>query len=265
MKEVNDGREAFGRKELLAGKPQDNIEVLEEHGLIPIDPNAEYKRTPLAKAASEDITVVKVFGKNGTGKGTMVDGLRGQGVHVVESGKIVRDAMEEDGEYTEELGPYIKGSINGGLIPDEIMVPIAAEKLALSLIDASNPTEIVVLDGVVRTDNQNKMFKEWVLAEIQLNADLNLVPIYLDAPDDLVIKRSTERREKDIAEKGISRPDDKPEIVQKRLETFRKHTLPVVKKYAADNKLYTIDAKQSILEVRKAARQIIFQQNHPDS
>ena len=51
---------------------------------------------------------------------------------------------------------------------------------------------------------------------------------------------------------GAVRPDDRPDVLAKRLDTYREQTAPVSAYYAGSGRLKTIDGMASIAEVSAA-------------
>ncbi|MCK5472793.1 MAG: nucleoside monophosphate kinase, partial [Planctomycetes bacterium] len=123
-----------------------------------------------------------------------------------------------------------------------------------------------VLDGFPRTVNQAvELDKSLAKSGQKIDAVLNL-----EVDDQSVAKRLTGRRscpkcgevyhienlkpkvdgkcDKDGSEL-TQRPDDKPEVVLNRLETYHKLTEPVVDYYNSNNTVYNVNADRDIDEI----------------
>ena len=79
-----------------------------------------------------------------------------------------------------------------------------------------------------------------MLAEIGRRLDAIL---FFDLPEDVAVQRMLRR----AREEG--RPDDKPDVIERRLQLYREQTLPVVEHYRATGKLVPLHAERTIEEV----------------
>jgi len=66
------------------------------------------------------------------------------------------------------------------------------------------------------------------------------------------VARIAKRAAETVAAGGTVRPDDKPDVVAKRLETYREQTEPVSKYYAGSGRLRIIDGMSSIHQVSES-------------
>jgi adenylate kinase len=65
--------------------------------------------------------------------------------------------------------------------------------------------------------------------------------IWLDVPEDILLSRSIAR----------SRPDDQPEIAQRRLDLFQERTIPMLEYYDYRHRLLKINGNQPPVEVER--------------
>jgi adenylate kinase len=123
-----------------------------------------------------------------------------------------------------ELGQQAEAIMNsGGLVSDEIMNGIVAERLA----EADIIEHGVLLDGFPRTTNQADKL-ESIFAEqgVELTAALNI-----DVPLEEVTARMMTRGREDDTEEGIAR----------RLSLYEEQTAPLLQWFADHNKLIVVD------------------------
>lgn len=189
-----------------------------------------------------------ILGAPGAGKGTISDRiLKNFTIKHIASGDILRGNIANG----TELGKKIKSFVdNGKLAPDDIMNDLIKSEL-------KKFPEPWLLDGYPRTKSQAEKLSEEV--------DINLV-ISLVVPFNVIVDRLKSRwihmpsgRVYNIGfndpkkpgfdditgEKLIQREDDKPEVVQKRLETYSATINPVIEFYAQKNLLHSFQGNTS--------------------
>lgn len=164
---------------------------------------------------------IVLIGIQGSGKSTQGNLLSHQlGIPYLSTGHIFRTLAKEK----TKLGHYIKVVINTGLlVPDEKTIEIVNTYL-------SRPEyrKGYILDGFPRTIAQAKKFIN--------NVDK---VVYLDIPDKEAIYRLVYRHSE-------VREDETIPAIKKRIESFKKFTLPVLAYYQKEKKLAEIDGTQSI-------------------
>lgn len=177
-----------------------------------------------------------LFGPPGTGKGTQAKLLEKTGKFFhFSTGYMLRNL-----NHKTTVGRKVKDLIDkGNFVPDELIFELFDETLAEYIAKGkyNHNKQIIILDGVPRTVKQ--------VSFINNKFDIKKI-FYLKINNKLVIERTTKKRT------GIeSRVDDNDsEIVKKRLETYKKETLPVLNKY--DKKLIVeIDGSKSVEEINK--------------
>ena len=127
--------------------------------------------------------ILMMLGAQGTGKGTVAGILSEKtGWPQISTGDIFRKNISENTELGIEANKYIS---KGNLVPDEITVPMVADRLSEE--DAKNGA---ILDGFPRTIEQAIKLDE--ILE-QQNRKLDLV-INLTTPRDEIITRILNRR-----------------------------------------------------------------------
>ena len=208
-----------------------------------------------------------LFGPPGAGKGTQAARLQEDfRLPYVATGDILRAAVK-DGT---ELGLKAKGFMDTGkLVPDELVIDLIVDR-----IGADDARDGFILDGFPRTRAQADALGE---AFERLGRRITAVLLF-DVPDDVLISRISGRRvsvktgrvyhvESDPPKhegrcdvdgsRLVQRDDDKPEVVEKRLEVYHAETEPLVSYYDERGLLRRIDGTRSPTEVHDHVRAVL--------
>ena len=172
---------------------------------------------------------IVVLGRQGSGKGTQ-SGLLTQafGCAHLSTGDVLRAAAAAGTDLGRKAAAVMS---SGGLVSDEIMVGIVAERLARDDIVTSG----VLLDGFPRTVEQADAL-ESILADLgqSLTAAVNV---------DVPVAEVTER----MLERG--RSDDTPEAIARRLELYESETAPLLDWFSDRGLLLSVDGLGAVEEV----------------
>jgi adenylate kinase len=179
-----------------------------------------------------------LIGPPGAGKGTQAKLVSEKlGLIHISTGDLIREEQANDTKIGKLANQLID---KGKFLPDNIVIAMVKQKV----ID--NPTALgFVFDGFPRTVDQAKSLDEFLNAR---KTPINKI-ILLEITDDIVKKRITERASKD------NRPDDSPEVIQTRIDIYKKQTVPVLNYYknsylfAANRGIVNIEASKSKEEV----------------
>lgn len=162
-----------------------------------------------------------ILGRQGSGKGTQSLRIAEQyGCVHLSTGDVLRAAVDAGSE----LGQQAAGIMNaGGLVGDDIMIPLVAERIAQDDIVSGG----VLLDGFPRTAEQANGL-EAMLAELgqQLTVAINL---------DVAVEEVTQR----MMARG--REDDTEEAIARRLGLYDQETAPLLDWFAERDLLVTVD------------------------
>jgi adenylate kinase len=200
-----------------------------------------------------------LLGPPGAGKGTQAKLLVSKrGIPQISTGDILREAIRNGTPLGKQVEPIMKG---GNLVPDELVLGIAGERLAQPDCKAG-----FVLDGFPRTIPQADGLGG-ILKKQGKSIDHVLS---LEVKDDLIVDRMAGRRScpndgsvfhlksspPKVAGKCdkcggelIQRADDKPETVQKRLTEYARLTAPLKAYYGDQKLLRTLDGMGTADEV----------------
>ena len=170
-----------------------------------------------------------ILGRQGSGKGTQAVRIsEAFGCIHISTGDMLRAAVSAGTELGRQADAVMK---SGGLVGDDIMNGIVAERLAAADIMARG----VLLDGFPRTADQADAL-ERICAEQGVAIDM---AINLDVPVALVTERMLARQ----------RDDDTPEAIERRLSLYEEQTAPLLDWFSARNLLTTVDGVGSEDEV----------------
>ena len=211
------------------------------------------------------------LGPPGAGKGTIARLLKDrQGVEQLSSGDLLRQAVRKGDSLGKQAGQFIE---KGVLVPDDVITG-----LMLQLLSELNPKTSFILDGFPRTVEQakalDKALSEKKSAPISLVVDFELSP-------KTVVTRLVGRRvcqgcganyhmDRLPPRKGgicdrcggmlLSRSDDQPETILKRIDVYQKQTAPLVSFYRAQGKLRTVSGESEIEEQYRNLQTVLKQE-----
>jgi adenylate kinase len=179
-----------------------------------------------------------LIGPPGAGKGTQAKMIaKNLGLIHISTGDLIREEQKND----TKIGKLATQMIDKGhFLPDEIVIQMVKQKI----ID--NPkAEGFIFDGFPRTVDQAKILDEFLNLR---KTPINKV-ILLEADNEVIVKRITERATIE------NRPDDSPEVIQVRIDTYNKQTVPVLNYFkegylfAGNRGVESIDASQTKEEI----------------
>lgn len=182
-----------------------------------------------------------LLGPPGSGKGTQAQLLvQRYGIVQLSTGEMLRAAVAAGtpvGLKAKEI------MASGGLVPDDVVVGIISDR-----IDQPDAKNGFILDGFPRTVPQAEALDE-LLKHKHLKLD---AVIELRVNESALLNR-VETRVAQMRERGEEvRLDDTPEVLTKRLASYRSQTEPLIHYYSERRKLSTIDGMMAINEVTRA-------------
>ena len=182
-----------------------------------------------------------LLGPPGSGKGTQAQLLvQRYGIVQLSTGEMLRAAVAAGtpvGLKAKEI------MASGGLVPDDVVVGIISDR-----IDQPDAKHGFILDGFPRTVPQAEALDN-LLRHKHLKLD---AVIELRVNESALLSR-VETRVAQMRERGEEvRLDDTPEVLTKRLASYRSQTEPLIHYYSERRKLSTIDGMMAIDEVTRA-------------
>lgn len=188
-----------------------------------------------------------LLGPPGSGKGTQAQLLvQRYGIVQLSTGEMLRAAVAAG----TPIGLKAKEIMaNGGLVPDDVVVGIISDR-----IDQPDAKAGFILDGFPRTVPQAEALDE-LLRHKHLKLD---AVIELRVNESALLSR-VETRVAQMRERGEEvRVDDTPEVLTKRLASYRSQTEPLIHYYSERRKLSTIDGMMAIDEVTRAIHRLLL-------
>jgi adenylate kinase len=187
-----------------------------------------------------------LLGPPGAGKGTQAQRLvHKHGIVQLSTGEMLRAAVAAG----TPIGLKAKDIMaSGALVPDEVVVGIIADR-----IEEPDARKGFILDGFPRTVPQAEALDE-LLRKKHLKLD---AVVELRVNESALLER-VETRVAQMRERGEEvRFDDTPEVLSKRLASYRAQTEPLVHYYSEKRKLITIDGMMSIEQVTAAINRVL--------
>lgn len=179
-----------------------------------------------------------LLGPPGAGKGTQAQVLADKhGLVQLSTGDMLRAAVKAGTETGRKAEAIMK---SGGLVSDEIVVGIIAER-----IEEPDCAGGFILDGFPRTLKQADALGTLLAAK---GRDLDAV-IEIKVDDAILVSRIETRARESLAAGGTVRADDNAEALRTRLMAYYRETAPLIGYYFAYRKLRTVDGMAPIAEV----------------
>ena len=187
-----------------------------------------------------------LLGPPGAGKGTQAQRLvQKYGIIQLSTGEMLRAAVAAQ----TPVGLQAKDIMaSGSLVPDEIVIGIISDRLDLP--DMKNG---FILDGFPRTVPQAAALDELLKKKhIKLDAVIEL------RVNESALLNRVETRVAEMRARGEEvRIDDTPEVLSKRLASYRSLTEPLIHYYSERRKLATVDGMMTIEQVTREINRIL--------
>lgn len=205
--------------------------------------------------------IIVLMGAPGAGKGTQARLLQ-ERLHLpqISTGDIFRALKHAETPLAQEVRDIMT---RGQLVPDELTIRLVKERTAQP--DCKNG---YILDGFPRTPGQARS-----LEQLAAEQGMDIVPVLIDVPYELLEKRMTGRRNCPVCNEIyniyfkpprndnvcdlhpeaqlVQRADDNSETVRARLATFDEQTRPLIDYYRSAGGLRTVDGTREPEEIYK--------------
>jgi adenylate kinase len=188
-----------------------------------------------------------LLGPPGSGKGTQAQRLvERYGIVQLSTGEMLRAAVGAGTPVGLRAKEIMAG---GGLVPDDIVVGIISDR-----IDQPDAKNGFILDGFPRTVPQAE-----ALDELLKHKHLKLDGVVELRVNESALLDRVETRVAQMRERGEEvRIDDTPEVLTKRLASYRSQTEPLIHYYSERRKLSTVDGMMTIDEVTRAIHRLLL-------
>jgi adenylate kinase len=187
-----------------------------------------------------------LLGPPGAGKGTQAQRLvHKHGIIQLSTGEMLRAAVAAQ----TPVGLQAKDIMaSGSLVPDEIVIGIISDRL-----DQPDMKNGFILDGFPRTVPQAAALDELLKKKhIKLDAVVEL------RVNESALLNRVETRVAEMRARGEEvRIDDTPEVLSKRLASYRSLTEPLIHYYSERRKLLTVDGMMTIEHVTREINRIL--------
>jgi adenylate kinase len=170
-----------------------------------------------------------LIGAPGAGKGTQAMLISERfGIAHISSGDLLRTHVEDNTTIGRAAKEYLA---RGDLVPDAIVMDMLRKPVV-----AATQAGGYVLDGFPRTVDQAKAAYE-TASELGVAVE---VAVYLDVPTEELTRR--------LLARGRGK-DDRPEVIEHRLQVFEAKTRPMLDYYAEREELITVNGARPVPEV----------------
>ena len=208
-----------------------------------------------------------LMGAPGAGKGTQAERLQADfQLPFISTGEMLRANVKEGTDLGREAKKYMDA---GDLVPDDLIVAMAAERL-----QQEDARDGFILDGFPRTVQQAEALDKQ-LSDLGRRVTTALL---IEVPDDEVIRRLSGRRvcvkaghnyhvefdppkHEGVCDQDgsrlIRRDDDEPDVIRRRLKNYHEQTEPVAEYYDEHGLLRRIDGTRDAAEVHDHIRAVI--------
>jgi adenylate kinase len=187
-----------------------------------------------------------LLGPPGAGKGTQAQRLvHKHGIVQLSTGEMLRAAVAAQ----TPVGLQAKDIMaSGALVPDEIVIGIISDRL-----DQPDMKNGFILDGFPRTVPQAAALDDLLKRKhIRLDAVIEL------RVNESALLNRVETRVAEMRARGEEvRIDDTPEVLSKRLASYRSMTEPLIHYYSERRKLATVDGMMTIEQVTREINRIL--------
>src|SRR5712664_3701889 len=187
-----------------------------------------------------------LLGPPGAGKGTQAQRLlQRYGIVQLSTGEMLRAAVAAQTPVGLKAKDIMAG---GGLVPDDMVIGIISDRL-----DQPDMKNGFILDGFPRTVPQAEALDELLKKKhIKLDAVVEL------RVNESALLNRVETRVAEMRARGEEvRIDDTPEVLSKRLASYRALTEPLIHYYSERRKLLTVDGMMTIEHVTREINRIL--------
>jgi adenylate kinase len=187
-----------------------------------------------------------LLGPPGAGKGTQAQRLvQRYGIVQLSTGEMLRAAAAA----ATPVGLKAKDIMaSGALVPDDIVIGIISDRL-----DQADARKGFILDGFPRTVPQAQALDD-LLKKKHMKLD---AVVELRVNESALLARVESRVAEMMARGEEVRIDDTPEVLSKRLASYRSLTEPLIHYYSERRKLLTVDGMMTIEHVTREINRIL--------
>ena len=204
---------------------------------------------------------IVLLGAPGAGKGTQAAKLVEEfATPHISTGDMLRAAVAAGTELGKQAKAYMDA---GQLVPDQLVIDLVKERLA-----EPDAQKGFMLDGFPRNIAQAETL-DAELKDMGVELDAALL---VDVPFDVIVERLSSRRTcracgytapagtdtcPRCGGEMYQRDDDKPETINKRLDTYQNQTQPLIDYYKSHGILKAVDGNRAVDEVYVDVKKVL--------
>lgn len=182
---------------------------------------------------------ILILGPQGCGKGTQAALLSKRlDIPQLSMGQLLRETAKGTGPLAEQIRQIQQA---GNLVTDEVAIKVLDARL-----QQPDTKRGYILDGFPRNEEQFLAFEKYATPTMVL---------VIDVPSEVSVPRLMKRAELE------HRPDDTPEVIQKRLRIYEEETKPVIRHYEDRGLVRTVDGVGTIEEVEARINKVFGIEN----
>jgi adenylate kinase len=224
-----------------------------------------------AAPVSAPVGPVILLGAPGAGKGTQAKLISARyGIPQISTGDILRDNVARNTELGKKAESIMK---SGALVPDELVLPMVADRLARADCNRG-----FILDGFPRTLGQAEWLDKYLSTRRFGGRQMAPVVVNVDVSYNQLLQRLTGRRACPVDGKIyniyfqppqkegvcdfcgarlVQRKDDQEAVIAERLKEYERLTLPLVDYYRRQGRLRGVDGGSAVEQVTRQTVAVI--------
>jgi adenylate kinase family enzyme len=154
------------------------------------------------------------------------------------TGDLLRDEVKNKGPHAEEIEGVLK---EGGLVSSEMLVT-----LIKAAFEKHGNTGKFLLDGFPRSQENVNAWNAAIKDDVTIPCLL-----YITCSEETMLARLLKRAE------SSGRSDDNEETIQKRFETFKSQTEPILQQFRDQNKVVDIASEGEVDDVYATVKEAV--------
>jgi len=212
---------------------------------------------------SDPVTFIFLHGKGGSGKDTQADLLTERLPNSIRlsTGDIYRGAKSQSGEYAkfyQLVEPYIQHVDSGHFLPDDAILNMVDEVIKSKRDEGFKR---FIFTGFPRTNEQLDGVDSWTNSLRKEGDNVDVVNLCFAVLDEHSKERSENRRQEHIQLNREVRTDDDPIAVTNKLQSYKEHTLPMLRRLVSENRIHLIRANGTKEDVSNKTMEILGHRN----
>lgn len=198
-----------------------------------------------------------LLGPQGSGKTTQAESLsRNFGFALISAGNVLREIAGGNTESAQRV--YRTINVEGHLVDPELISDLMKERIITVPKDRQ-----LILDGYPRTLTQYELFKKFwpetgrgdyraIFIDISREEAMTRLARRVTCENcGAIFREGTVGKCTNCGGRLSKRPDDSPEAIQNRLQSFYSETMPMIRTMETDGKVLHLDGMQTIHQLHQ--------------